>query len=181
MQHEHARSHSSQHANPNEKVVYSTVVERCTKGRMTIKSTYSTGPLTPSFARSLALLTHSLAPHCRLRSRALLARSLSHSGAHGIELFIYDLNASISDSFNPTARLTVVISLFSLVQTEIQRLDGVEVRFGDDFCDSLRLLESLLHSLRQLTSGRPRPHSLPASAGAQVARRSLQHRMRMQG
>ena len=57
---------------------------------------------------SLAPLTHSLAPHCSLRSRAplrsfvrSLARSLTHSGAHGKETYVFELNALISYCFNP--------------------------------------------------------------------------------
>ena len=50
-----------------------------------------------SFACSalLALLARSTA---LIRS---LARSLAHSGAHGKEVLVYELNASISYSFNP--------------------------------------------------------------------------------
>ena len=48
----------------------------------------STGPLAPPFARSLALLTHSLAPDGSLR---LLAHF-----AHGKEVFYNEINASIT-------------------------------------------------------------------------------------
>ena len=40
----------------------------------------------------------SLAPHCLLRSRA---RSLTFSRAHGNEVFVYEMNVSISNHFNP--------------------------------------------------------------------------------
>ena len=68
----------------------------------------STGPFTRLLARSLALHTRSLSPHCSLCSRALL-RSFVHSltrpftcfRAHGKKVFVYELNASISSSFNP--------------------------------------------------------------------------------
>ena len=55
-------------------------------------------------SRLLAPLTHSLAPHCTLCLRAPLRsffRSLTHSGAHGIEISVYELNTSISYSSNP--------------------------------------------------------------------------------
>ena len=70
--------------------------------------THCTEPFTRSLARSLALHTHSPSPHCSLRSLAplrsfvrSLARSLPHSGVHGKEIYIDELNASISYSFNP--------------------------------------------------------------------------------
>ena len=50
--------------------------------RSTKNPDVSTGPLARPFARSLAPLTRSLAPHCSLCSRALL-RSLAHSFARG--------------------------------------------------------------------------------------------------
>ena len=57
---------------------------RCTAGRMTSKSTHRVlgHLLLHSLARSLALLTHSIAPHCSNRLRAPLrsfVRSLAHS------------------------------------------------------------------------------------------------------
>ena len=52
-----------------------------TMGRMTMKSTQSTGPSTRPLACSLAPHTHSLSPHYSLRSRAPL-RSLVSSLAH---------------------------------------------------------------------------------------------------
>ena len=60
--------------------------------------------------RSLAPLTHSLAPQCSLRSRSAalipsFARSLTHSGAHGKGVFAFELNASISKGFNPLCGL----------------------------------------------------------------------------
>ena len=68
----------------------------------------STGPFTHPLARSLTPHTHSLSPHCSLRSRAplrsfvrSLARPFTRSRAHGKEVFVYELNASISCSFNP--------------------------------------------------------------------------------
>ena len=42
----------------------------------------STGPIASLFARSLAPLTHSLAPHCSLRSRAPRAHSFTRSVTH---------------------------------------------------------------------------------------------------
>ena len=78
--------------------------ERCTMGRMTIKSA-STGSFAPPFAHSLVLLT----PHCSLRSRALLrtaalirslARSLSHSRTHRKESLVHKMNALILNSFS---------------------------------------------------------------------------------
>ena len=54
------------------------------------------------WARSLAPLTHSLAPHCSLRSRASPRsfvrshRSLTRSRAHGKEVYVFEMNASIS-------------------------------------------------------------------------------------
>ena len=74
----------------------------------------STGPVARPFTRSLALLTHWLAPHCSLRSRAplrsfvrSLARSLTHSRARGKEMFFYEMNASISYRFNPSCGVGV--------------------------------------------------------------------------
>ena len=68
----------------------------------------SPGPFAPPFPRSLPPLTHSLAPHCPHCSRASLrsfacslTRSLAHSVAYGKEVFVYELNVSISCSFNP--------------------------------------------------------------------------------
>ena len=49
--------------------------------RKTMNTDWSSGPLARPFARSLALLTRSLAPDCSLRSRPplhSLARSLTH-------------------------------------------------------------------------------------------------------
>ena len=57
----------------------------------------STGPFARPLARSLAPLTHSLAPHCLLRSRAPLrsiARSITRSRAHGKEVRVYGMNVS---------------------------------------------------------------------------------------
>ena len=75
-----------------------------TVARMTMKSTRRV------LGHSLAPLTHSLAPHCSLRSRAPLRsfvpshRSLTHSGAHGKET--YELNLRIESVdfmvFRPT-------------------------------------------------------------------------------
>merc|ERR1712198_723910 len=67
----------------------------------------STGPIARPLASSLAPLTHSLVPHCSLRSRAPLrsfARttcSLTRSRAHGKQVFVYKTNASISYTFGP--------------------------------------------------------------------------------
>ena len=72
----------------------------------------STGPFARPLARSLAPLTHLLAPHCSLCSRAPLrsfARSLTYSlahllarsRAHGKVVYIFELNASFSFSFGP--------------------------------------------------------------------------------
>ena len=59
-------------------------------------------------ARSLARAAHTFACSALLaslaRSAALirsLARSLTHSGAHGKEVHVYELNASISCNFGP--------------------------------------------------------------------------------
>ena len=67
----------------------------------------STGPLAHLLAHSLALLTHSLAPHCLLRSR-ILVRSLicslahfAHCRARGKEIFYNEMNALITYRFNP--------------------------------------------------------------------------------
>ena len=64
----------------------------------------SAGP----FTRSLALHTRSLSPHCSLCSRASLrsfvrslARPFTRFRPHGKKVFAYELNASISISFNP--------------------------------------------------------------------------------
>ena len=57
---------------------------------------------------SLAPLTHSLAPHCSLRSRAPLIRSLTRSRAQGKEVHVFEMNASISHHFN--ALWTVPVS-----------------------------------------------------------------------
>ena len=54
---------------------------------------YDTGPFACSLAHSLTPLTHTHAPHCSLRS---LARSLTRSRAHGKEVYVYEVNASIS-------------------------------------------------------------------------------------
>ena len=64
-----------------------------------------TGPIARPLAPSLAPLTHSLA-----RSAALIhsfARSFTHSGAHGKEIHVYELNALISYSFNSTHSASV--------------------------------------------------------------------------
>ena len=60
----------------------------------------STGPF--RIARSLAPLTHSLAPHCSLRSRAplrsfvcSLAGPFTRSQAHGKEVFVHDFYARL--------------------------------------------------------------------------------------
>ena len=67
----------------------------------------STGPFTCT-AHSFTCTTHSFACAALLasltRSAALicsLARSLTHSLAHGKEIYVKKLNASISFSFNP--------------------------------------------------------------------------------
>ena len=65
----------------------------------------STGPLARSFARSLAPLTHSLAPDCSLRSRPPL-RSLVRSLAH----FAHSLARGTVN--NKMAILSVFFSIF---------------------------------------------------------------------
>ena len=52
------------------------------------------------FTHLLALLNHSLAPHCSLLSRAPL-RSFTRSRAHRKEVLVYEMNAPISNHFNP--------------------------------------------------------------------------------
>ena len=69
----------------------------------------STWPRASPLARSLALLTHS---YCLLRSRAPL-RSLSHFGAHGKEVFVYELNASISYLFGPLCAVCEAMQMMS--------------------------------------------------------------------
>ena len=60
--------------------------------------------------RSLIRLLRSRAP---LRSFVRsLARSLAHSGAHGTEVFVCELNASISYSFNLVQRVALCFALF---------------------------------------------------------------------
>ena len=54
---------------------------------------YSNGPFARPLARSLALLTHSLAPYCSLRSRAPL-HFLTCSRAQGKGIFVLDMNAT---------------------------------------------------------------------------------------
>jgi len=49
----------------------------------------------------LASLKHLLAPHCLHSLLRLFVRSLAHSGAHGNEVFVYKMNASISNSSSP--------------------------------------------------------------------------------
>ena len=77
------------------------------------------------FACLLALLTHLLAPHCLLRSRAplcsfvrLLARSLTHSRAHGKEVFVCGMNALISYSFNPLCSVRVLFYPLRLISNQ---------------------------------------------------------------
>ena len=60
----------------------------------------TTGPFASPFTRSLAPLTHSLAPHCSLRSRAPL-RSFAHSLAHSL---IPELMGKRFFSMNKTCR-----------------------------------------------------------------------------
>ena len=69
---------------------------------------YKTGPFAPPFPHSMAPLTHMLEAHYLLYSRPplrsfirSLARSLTHSGAHGIEIHVCELSASISCIYNP--------------------------------------------------------------------------------
>ena len=74
-----------------------------------------TGPCARArpFARLLAPLRQSLAPHCLLHSRAplhLLAASLTHWRAYGKDINVYQLNASISFSFNPLCIVRVRVS-----------------------------------------------------------------------
>ena len=58
--------------------------------------------LAHSFAGSLIRwLTHSLAPHCLLVRSAVLIPLLALSRGHGEIVFVHDLNAFISYSFNP--------------------------------------------------------------------------------
>ena len=67
---------------------------RCTMRKMTMKTTHK------ARCHSLALQAHSLAPLCSLRSRVQL-RSFTRSRAHREEVFVYEMNASISNHFNP--------------------------------------------------------------------------------
>ena len=92
-------------------------VGRCTEIQNLLKSGRKYWAIRSS-ARSFARTAHSFACSALLaslaRSAALirsLARSLAHSGAHGKEVFVYELNASISCSFNPlwAARLCVYV------------------------------------------------------------------------
>ena len=81
-----------------------TIEHLTVRRRLRCQWEHSTGPFAPPFARSPTPLTRSLAPHCSLRLRAplrSLARSLIHFGAHGKDVFVYELNASISYSFSP--------------------------------------------------------------------------------
>ena len=55
--------------------------------------------LVRSLIRSFARIAHLLALHCSLRSRDPL-RSLTRSRAYGKDIFVYELNASISYNFN---------------------------------------------------------------------------------
>ena len=73
----------------------------CTHGRNGMKLTQSAGPFAHPLARSLALLTHLLALHASLARFAALIRSLTRSGAHGKEIYVHEMNASISYIFNP--------------------------------------------------------------------------------
>ena len=78
----------------------------------------STGPFTLQFARSLALLTHLLALHCSLCSRAPLRPficSLTHFEAREKVIYVYELNASISYHFNPL-RMGTFIQFWALKQ-----------------------------------------------------------------
>ena len=82
-----------------------TGTSECTVGQNCLKSTRRS--LGHSLFRLLIPLTHLLSPFCSLHSRALLrsfvrllARPLTRSRSHGKEVFFYEMNASISYSFN---------------------------------------------------------------------------------
>ena len=64
---------------------------------------WSTGSLACLFAHSLTSLTHLLAPHCFFRSHALLHLSVRSLTSELVEkrFFFYEMNASISFSFDP--------------------------------------------------------------------------------
>ena len=75
---------------------------RCILSRITMKLRRRV--LGHPLPHSLAPVTHSLAPPASLvrSARALrCAHSLPHSGVHGKEAFVHELEASISSSFNP--------------------------------------------------------------------------------
>ena len=82
-------------------------------GRMILKSTRRVlGPIRSSVC-SFARIAHQFTCHtihCLLQSRALfcdhlfarsLTHSLTHSGAHGQNIYVYELNGSILSDFNP--------------------------------------------------------------------------------
>ena len=78
-----------------------TIMYDCTMGRMTMKSTRRA--LGYSVLRSLVRSHHSLIRSLRtacfaraLRCADSFARSLTRSGAHGKEVFVYEMSASIS-------------------------------------------------------------------------------------
>ena len=81
---------------------------------------YSTGPIARPLTRLLALLTHLLAPHYSLFSRALmrsfvrsLARSPTRSQAHGNKSHVRKIErALISFGFNPSWSGITLVTYF---------------------------------------------------------------------
>ena len=87
----------------------------------------SSGPLALAFARSLAPLTHSLAPLYSLYWRSFLrsfASSLTLSRTYGKEVFVQDKYASWLHIFNPlcSASSTSLFPVFSAVINECPRI-----------------------------------------------------------
>ena len=84
---------------------------------MTIKSTRRVvgHSLVHSLVRSHRSLIHLLRTAHSAALIRLLARLLTHTGAHGKEVFVYETNASISYSFNPLCiRAKFFLANFSL-------------------------------------------------------------------
>ena len=76
-------------------------MDRCTLGTKHMKSTHSVGPFAPPFAHSSHQTLRSRAPLRSVALIRLLAHSLTHTRAHGKEIYVHELNALISYRIKP--------------------------------------------------------------------------------
>ena len=101
-------------------------------GRMSMKSTRRVLETICSFARTAHSFACSALLATLARSAALicsLAGSLTRSGAHGTEVYVHELNVSISYLFNPLCRHLLRTGMVVLLRAlEFEMVTNVNAR-----------------------------------------------------